>query len=167
MDLLLMCSFRPLSLVVSTETWLGLASPTLLIGLSLGFPGEASGKEPSCQYRRLERYRFDPWVERTPLEEGMTIHSSILAWRIPMDRGALRATVHGVTKIQTWLRWLSMPRIGSVFILVYFLGTNSSFLPTVARTIHTRKIWQLEQLINWGESVSCSVVSDSLRPHGL
>ena len=24
-----------------------------------------------------------------PLEEGMTAHSSILAWRIPMDRGAL------------------------------------------------------------------------------
>ena len=23
-----------------------------------------------------------------PLEEGMAIHSSILAWRIPMDRGA-------------------------------------------------------------------------------
>ena len=27
------------------------------------------------------------------LEEGMTTHSSILAWRIPMDRGAWRATV--------------------------------------------------------------------------
>ena len=33
-----------------------------------------------------------------PLEEGMATHPSILAWRIPMDRGAWRATVHGVTK---------------------------------------------------------------------
>ena len=33
-----------------------------------------------------------------PLEEGMATHSSILAWRIPMDRGAWRATVHKVTK---------------------------------------------------------------------
>ena len=33
-----------------------------------------------------------------PLEEGMATHSSILAWRIPMDRGAWRATVHGVAK---------------------------------------------------------------------
>ena len=33
-----------------------------------------------------------------PLEEGMAAHSSILAWRIPMDRGAWQATVHGVTK---------------------------------------------------------------------
>ena len=30
-----------------------------------------------------------------PLEEGMTTHSSILAWRIPMGRGAWWATAHG------------------------------------------------------------------------
>ena len=33
-----------------------------------------------------------------PLEEGMATHSSILFWRIPMDRGAWQVTVHGVTK---------------------------------------------------------------------
>ena len=33
-----------------------------------------------------------------PLEEGMETHSSILAWRIPTDKGAWQATVHGVTK---------------------------------------------------------------------
>ena len=33
-----------------------------------------------------------------PLEEGMATHSSILAWRIPTDRGAWWATVHGVAK---------------------------------------------------------------------
>ena len=38
-----------------------------------------------------------------PLEEGMATYSSILAWRIPMDREAWQATVHGVTKIQTQL----------------------------------------------------------------
>ena len=32
------------------------------------------------------------------LEEGMAAHSSILAWRIPMDRGAWQATVHSVIK---------------------------------------------------------------------
>ena len=36
-----------------------------------------------------------------PFEEGMAIHSSILVWRIPMDGGAWRATVHGVAKSQT------------------------------------------------------------------
>ena len=38
-----------------------------------------------------------------PLEEGMATHSSILAWRIPRDRGAWWAAVHGVTKNQTRL----------------------------------------------------------------
>ena len=37
------------------------------------------------------------------LEEGMATHSSILAWKIPMGRGAWRATVHGVTKSRTRL----------------------------------------------------------------
>jgi len=40
-----------------------------------------------------------------PLEEGMATHSSILAWRIPMDRGTWWATVHGVTKSQTCLSY--------------------------------------------------------------
>ena len=31
-------------------------------------------------------------------EEGMVTRSSILAWRIPMDRGAWRATVHSIAK---------------------------------------------------------------------
>jgi len=39
--------------------------------------------------------------QEDPLEKGKATHSSILAWRIPMDRGAWQATVHGVTKSQT------------------------------------------------------------------
>ena len=39
-----------------------------------------------------------------PLEEGMTTHSNILAWRIPMDGGAWQATAHGVPKNQTQLK---------------------------------------------------------------
>ena len=41
----------------------------------------------------------ETWVRslvwEDPLEEGMATHSSILAWRIPMDRGAWQATVYG------------------------------------------------------------------------
>ena len=42
-------------------------------------------------------------VWKDPLEEGMATHSSIPAWRIPMDRGAWWATVHGVAKSRTGL----------------------------------------------------------------
>ena len=38
-----------------------------------------------------------------PLEEGTPNHSSILSWRIPIDRGAWQATVHDVSKRQKWL----------------------------------------------------------------
>ena len=39
-----------------------------------------------------------------PLEEGMATHSSVLAWRFPIYRGAWQATVHGVTKSDTTAR---------------------------------------------------------------
>ena len=49
----------------------------------------------------------ETWVRslgwEVPLEKEMATHSSILAWEIPMDRGAGQATVHGVTKSQTQL----------------------------------------------------------------
>ena len=49
----------------------------------------------------------ETWVQslgwEDPLEEGMATHFSILAWRIPMDRGAWWATVHGVTNSWTQL----------------------------------------------------------------
>ena len=45
--------------------------------------------------------RFLSWED--PLEEGMATHSSILAWKIPMDRGAWQVTVHGVAKSWTQL----------------------------------------------------------------
>ena len=35
---------------------------------------------------------------KDPLEEGMATHVSVLAWRIPKDRGAWWATVHAVAK---------------------------------------------------------------------
>ena len=42
-----------------------------------------------------------------PLEEGMATHSSILAWRIPVDRGAWWATIHGVAKSHIHLKQFS------------------------------------------------------------
>ena len=33
-----------------------------------------------------------------PLEDGMAIHSSVLAWRIPMDRGAWRLILGSSTE---------------------------------------------------------------------
>ena len=51
------------------------------------------------------RIRSLDWED--PLEEGTATDSSILAWRISMDRGAWQATVHGVTNSWTRLKRLS------------------------------------------------------------
>ena len=45
-----------------------------------------------------------------PLEEGMATYSSIFAWRIPMGRGAWRATVHGAHEELDTTEWLSIAK---------------------------------------------------------
>ena len=60
----------------------------------MGFPGGSDGKESACNAGNLG---LIPGSGRF-LEEGMATHSSILAWRIPMDRGAWWATVFGVAE---------------------------------------------------------------------
>ena len=38
--------------------------------------------------------------QEDPLEKELATHSSILTWRIPMDRGPWRATIHGVARVE-------------------------------------------------------------------
>ena len=51
----------------------------------------------------------ETWVQSVgwedPLEEGVTTHSSILAWRIPMDRGAW------------WLQSMGSQRVGHDLVI--------------------------------------------------
>ena len=50
---------------------------------------------------------WETWVQtlgqKHPLEKGMANHSSILALKIPMNKGAWCTRVHGVTESQTQL----------------------------------------------------------------
>ena len=41
--------------------------------------------------------------QKDPLEKETTTHSSIHAWKNPMDQGAWWTTIHGVAKSQTRL----------------------------------------------------------------
>ena len=56
-------------------------------------------KNPPAMQESLVRFLG----QKDLLEKGWATHSSILAWRISMDRGAWRATVRGVPKSQTQL----------------------------------------------------------------
>ena len=64
---------------------------------TMNFPNGSAGNEPTPSVGDA-RDVGSILGQEDPLEEGMATHSSILAWRIPMDRGAWQATVHGVLK---------------------------------------------------------------------
>ena len=56
---------------------------SLLIQPIKGFPGGASGKEPTCQCKKQNEVWLESLGQGDLLDEGMGTHSSILAWRIP------------------------------------------------------------------------------------
>ena len=59
--------------------------------------GGASGKEPACRCRSHERLKFDPWVGKVPWRQAwQPLQYSCL--ENPLDRGAWRASVHGVAE---------------------------------------------------------------------
>ena len=49
----------------------------------IGFSDGASGKESTCQRKRLKTHGFNPWVGKIPWRRALAAHSSIHAWRIP------------------------------------------------------------------------------------
>ena len=86
---------------------------------SVGDPGSISGSGRSsgegigwaflvAQSVKNPPAMWETWVRslgwEDPLEEGMATHSTSLAWRNPMDRGARQAVVQGVSKSWTQLR---------------------------------------------------------------
>ena len=98
-------------------------------GEGIGYPLQDSWASLVAQsVKNLPAIR-ETWVQslgwEDPLEEGMATHSNILEWRIPMDRGAWRATVHGVAEWDT-TEWLSLACISAantprcIFYLCYF-----------------------------------------------
>ena len=74
----------------------------------IGYPLQYSWASLVAQMVKNLATMWEIWVGSLGwedlLEEGMATHSSILAWRIPMDKGAWRATVYGVTKSWTQLK---------------------------------------------------------------
>ena len=62
--------------------------------------GWLRGKESSFSAADAEM-QVQSLGQEEPLEEGMALHSSIFAWRIPGTQDPDRHTVHGGSKSQT------------------------------------------------------------------
>ena len=73
-----------------------------------GFPDDASGKEPTCQYRRHKRCGFSPWMGKIPWRRKWQPTPVQCSWlENTTDRKAWWATLHRVAENQTQLKWLS------------------------------------------------------------
>ena len=93
------------------------------------------------------------WVQslgqEDPLEQEMAIHSSILAWGIPMDRGTWRATAHEVTKSQTQLSTHAhiFPHTNK---LLSFISETASYLPVTFKNKKNKHCHFQEGLLSVG-----------------
>ena len=72
-------------------------------GEGLGYPLQYSWASLVAQMVKKLPEMQETWVRslgwEDTLEEGIATHSSILAWRIPRDRGAWWATVTGLQRV--------------------------------------------------------------------
>ena len=140
----------------------------------------------------------ETWVrtlgQEDPLEEGMATHSSTLTGRIPVDREAWRATVHGVSESQTEWQVVEQLTHRLMWRMVQLGGQQREQRPgdksecgsvdweTMSNWLKHRidalmkmpgtsvRRWKLPFMkfpLIFTESESCSVVSNSLWPHGL
>ena len=75
-------------------------------GEGMSYPLQYSWASLMAQLVKNLPTMWETWVRSLGwedlVEEGVTSHSSILAWRIPMDRGAWQPTGHGVAK--SWIQ---------------------------------------------------------------
>ena len=73
----------------------------------IGYPLQYSWDSLGAQMVKNPPAMQEAWVLslgwEDPLEEGMATHPSIIAWRIPMDRGAWWAPVCRVTESDDWV----------------------------------------------------------------
>ena len=68
-------------------------SSSCIVGSQASLVAQTAKNLPTMQETWVQSLGWDD-----PLKEGTATHSSVLAWRFPVDRGIWRAAVHGVAK---------------------------------------------------------------------
>ena len=89
-------SFANISSLIRLSRWY--MGKKIMISIIWGFPGGASGKEPTCLHRSkrcwcdLGSGRFRGGAHGTPLQYSCLGN--------PMDRGSWQATIHGIPRVR-------------------------------------------------------------------
>ena len=112
---------------ISPSSRQGTVGPTILPGQFLFL----SGKEPTGRCRRCKRLRFNPWIGKILWRKAsQRLQCSCL--ENPMDRGAWRATVHGVAKSQTGLKRTHMDDFGQMILVQSTEHSTGLYEPKVS-----------------------------------
>ena len=133
-------------------------------------PRGTSGKESACQCWKCKRHWFDPWVGKIPgVANGNPLQYSCLG--NPMDRGAWRATVHGVAKELDTTEQLSAHTHTHIHThgntADKGLPEHKSLLLPYQPPLPANRAMALPAPLPQRDCHFRSVVSNSLQPHGL
>ena len=88
-------------------------------------------------------------------------------WENPMERGAGQATVHGVAKSQTWLKWLIMHvcnKSSHCLLMSPFLSMNTSRYKEFKSLVQSRA-YVLSCVLALCDPMDCSLPGSSV--HGI
>ena len=106
------------------------------------------------QCRRPMRCRFNTWLGKIPFKRKCQVIPvlSLGQWDTPMDRGALRPTVHRVAKSWTWLNYITLTILTQKYTLTH---THTH--------IHTHTLLERQEPNNQSEAFQVTLRSDQIR----
>ena len=89
----------------------------------LGFLGDTSGKEPTCQWRRHKSFGFDPWVRKISWRRVWQPTPVFLPGELPWTEEPDGLQFIG-SQNWTWLKWLSThpPTLSGTFLKLFLGG---------------------------------------------
>ena len=125
------------------------------LGTTMGFLGGTSGKESACKCKRYKRCGTGSIPESGRSPGGYATHSSVLGRRNPWteEPGGLRS----IESQRVRHDWSDLACMGIIII------SSSIFFPKGSFQFHILSLCSVLHI----ECDSYSIVSDSLRPHGL
>ena len=124
-----------------------------------GFPSGASSKEPACQCRGRDlrdTVSIPGWED--PLEEGMTTHSSILAWRTPWTEEPRGHSPWGHKELDTAERQNSSHTVSHSLLDLRSGHSSSRCQPILPQCLSTGPLAQKSLTKNSMGWLDCSIL---------